>query len=263
MRSIILAAVLTVLVVSTALAAHQIASFVMVDGDTTATYTVTSDGSPAISHVTIPGCAEIEPTITGCPGLVTYGADPTTGVAGYKCDAGGSYTLTFTWPGELTTETAQAAIKAGPGFELVPVDAVTCVPQAVVVEDFQYRDGAFTWWTTMEVHVAGYRVVDSTDTPVTPWVAANAGSTLAATYSAIADVPFGVYTLIVYGIAGDSERAATYNHVPPTAVTVASFTAATRPFCYRSRSVCLCTSAWSDKPYRVPMLVCTLAERKR
>lgn len=143
--SIALAVVLTFLVVGATLAAHQIASTVTVDGNTTATYTVTSDGSPAISHVVIPGCAEIQPVITGCPGPIIYGPDPTTGVAGYKCDAGGSYTLEFVWPGELTTEAQEAAIKAGTNVQLISVEVVTCVPQAVVIDRFEIVNGAFEW----------------------------------------------------------------------------------------------------------------------
>lgn len=152
------ALVVLVVLTGTALAAHNIMATVTTGGGyTTATYNVTSDGSPAISHVVIPGCYEITPTVTGCPGPVTYGTDPTTNITGYKCDAGGSYALTFIWPGELTTATMDAGIKAGAGFQLVPVETVTCIPQAVVIDRFEWVNGGFEWDATQDG--AGYWII--------------------------------------------------------------------------------------------------------
>lgn len=156
--SVVLAGLAVLLALATsmgvALAVHQITSTVTVEGGyTTATYAVINEDGNAISHVVIPGCYQISPTITGCSGAIEYGADPTTGITGWKCDSGGSYTLQFVWPGELVTETQTAAIKAGAGFQLVPVEAVTCVPQndedpppsAVTVSSFSAGGGPSLW----------------------------------------------------------------------------------------------------------------------
>ncbi len=215
-RALAIALILTVLVVGITMAAHQISSAVTVDGDTTATYVVTSDGSPAISHVVIPGCAEIEPVVTGCPGAVIYGADPTTGVTGYKCDAGGSYTLTIVWPGELTTETQDAGIKAGTNVQLVPVEAVACVPQAVVIDRFEIVNGAFEWDSILDG--TGYWV-EFNDKPVTVWTPAQSPGNwgwfsyhVAPLPTMARSLPYGTYYLWAQDVTAQSGIVAVYWH---------------------------------------------------
>lgn len=78
----------------------------------------------------IPGCLPALLSllsVQGCPGEIAIGNDPTTGVVGVKCDAGGSYTLTFIYGDRLQVGTADAGIKYGPTFSLVPVEVAKCI----------------------------------------------------------------------------------------------------------------------------------------
>jgi hypothetical protein len=147
---------------------------------------------------------------------VTYGTDPTTGVTGYKCDAGGSYTLTFVWPGELTTATANAAIKAGPGFTLVPVEAVTCIPQAVVIDRFEIVKGVFEWDSLQDG--AGYWV-EFGGKPVTAWTPAQSPGNwgwfsyrVSPLPTMARSLPYGLYELWAQDAYGQVGVAATYQH---------------------------------------------------
>ena len=255
LRSFVLAIALTLLVAGTALAAHQIISSVeYVGGTTVATYQVIDDDTPAISHVTIPACLSPRPVVAGCPGAVEFGTDPISGVMGVKCDEGGDYTLTLTWPTELLSATGNAAIKAGPGWQAVPVVEVLCSPLSVTIERFELSlaptAATFSWDVTSESNVVGYWVEQDGFGPVTGWVPANAGSTGFASYSVSTSpgIPYADYILVVQHTNGTMLEGARLTHAAPTAVTLGSFTAAGGA-CHWERKPRLRCQCGPDNPY--------------
>jgi hypothetical protein len=201
--------------------------------------------------------------------------DPTTGVTGWKCDAGGSYTLTFTWPGELTTVTANAAIKAGPGFDLVPVEAVTCQSLGIIIGEFTVvangNEALLTWDVMSEWDNLGWLVFRGpTDNFVDAVLIAEVpspapGGAIGAwtyTYTDASLAPGTYYYwLRDIPIAYPPETVGPENVViePPTAVSLAAFTAVPSPApgCYMRRGVCVCAGPLG-RLYRAPTLACSI-----
>ena len=254
--------------------AHQIVSVITVDaGDTIASYQVIDDPTlNGISHVVIPACLPGLLTVQGCPGEVELltNADPTTGVAGVKCDAGGSYTLTMIFGGELETATANASIKYGPTFSLAPVEVVTCASLGVVMAAFtataQGSDVLLEWETMSEWDNLGFNVYrgQSPERAAAVQIAHVPSLVPGGTFGQVYEyldpaLDPGEYwywlkdvSIYNYGFFHDPATVTVHG---PTAVTVASFMAApASSSCYRTGSgrkpVCVCGK------YIVPMIFC-------
>ena len=252
---------------------HQIVSTIAYDGgDTIASYEVVEDPTiNGISHVVIPACLPGLLTVQGCPGEVELltNADPTTGVAGVKCDAGGSYTLTMIFGGQLETATQNAAIKYGPTFSLAPVEVVTCASLGAVMAAFtataQGSDVLLAWETMSEWDNLGFDVYRGQSPERTAAVqiahvpSLVPGGTFGQVYEYLdTGLDPGEYwywlrdvSIYSYGFWHDPATVTVHG---PTAVTVASFTAYQASGCYRTGSgrkpVCVCGKII------VPMWVC-------
>lgn len=128
--------------------AHSItSSWAYVGGNTVITYVVEQDGGlNGISHFVVPdGCPIARISVEGCQNLA-YGTDPTTQVTGIKCDEAGPRTIVVTYAGRLTITTGTGAIKYGNANAYFDdLYTVSCVPQAVTIEVFEIRGGAFYW----------------------------------------------------------------------------------------------------------------------
>lgn len=219
-RSILIALTLTLLLAGIVYADHTITGQISeVNGNMVAAYTITDDPAlNGISHVVVKGCLTAFTSSTGCPGEVSVGYDPSTGATGIKCDAGGSYTWTLTFAGELlTAELPQGAtIKYGPYTSTYTVPVVTCEPQAVTVERFEFVNGAFEWDAVEDG--LGYWIVNSAGQQVIRWTPAqspgNWGFFQYRAWPWTRTLPAGIYSLMAEDVFGQTGEAARLKYDP-------------------------------------------------